>query len=213
MMHSQPPSNPAANGFSAPRLDIASRRKRPRPAALQPEAQRSVSYGPMTLSPTARMPSLGIAKQASVRRIKSTGNGLNAGNGRIQKPGVAAAPLSPRNFHSLSSNTFLNQNAHTTNTSSQNITPLTPLSPLAAKQQDPAWLAHWLINRTMQRQRHSTLKHTSRHHQSHPTRLGSSRRLPTLLPKPRTTGLLNLHPLNRPPSSIRRRCHPAISLT
>ncbi|KAL8870832.1 MAG: hypothetical protein Q9174_003215 [Haloplaca sp. 1 TL-2023] len=143
MPHVQPTASPAVHSFSAPRLDLASRRKQPRPAALRPESQRSVSYGPMTLSPTARMPSLGISKQASVRRIKSTGNGLNAGNGRIQKPGVAAAPLSPRNFHSLSSNDFVNHNAHPTKSSSQNITPLTPLSPFPVDHQEPAWLTQW----------------------------------------------------------------------
>ncbi|KAL8736265.1 MAG: hypothetical protein Q9166_000420 [cf. Caloplaca sp. 2 TL-2023] len=137
MMHS------ATSDSNTPRLDIASRRKRPRPAALRPEAHRSVSYGPMTLSPTARMPSLGLGKTASVRRIKSTGNGLNAGNGRIQKPGMAAAPISPRNFHSLSSSDFLHQNACVNNTSSQNITPLTPLSPVTMDQQNQAWSGHW----------------------------------------------------------------------
>ncbi|KAL8716484.1 MAG: hypothetical protein Q9225_006194 [Loekoesia sp. 1 TL-2023] len=141
--HSEPLSDSLLGGFNAPRLDIASRRKRPRPAALRPEAQRSMSYGPMTLSPTARMPSLGINKTASVRRIKSTGNGLNAGNGRIQKPGVAPAPMSPRNFHQLSSNDFLASNGHVTNTSSQSITPLTPLSPVTVEQQTRAWLSQW----------------------------------------------------------------------
>ncbi|KAL8703382.1 MAG: hypothetical protein Q9201_003438 [Fulgogasparrea decipioides] len=142
-MHSQPLSDPMVNSLGPPRLDIASRRKRPRPAALRPEAQRSVSYGPMTLSPTVRIPSLGVSKQASVRRIKSTGNGLNSGNGRIQKPGMTAAPVSPRNFQSLSSNDFLTKNAQVTNAPAQNITPLTPLSPLAMEHQAPAWLAHW----------------------------------------------------------------------
>ncbi|KAI4140019.1 MAG: hypothetical protein LQ341_003989 [Variospora aurantia] len=140
----EPPSAPIANASGTPRLDIASRRKRPRPAALRPEGQRSVSYGPMTLSPGARMPSLGTGKTASVRRIKSTGNGLNAGNGRIQKPGNAPVPLSPRNFQQLSSDDFLASNAHVTNKSSQNITPLTPLSPTTMDQQHQAWAGHWI---------------------------------------------------------------------
>ncbi|CAO1605127.1 hypothetical protein XANCAGTX0491_008655 [Xanthoria calcicola] len=143
MMRSELQSDPAIHDSNVPRLDIASRRKRPRPAALRPEAQRSVSYGPMTLSPTARMPSLGLGKTASVRRIKSTGNGLNAGNGRIQKPGAGAAPMSPRNFHSLSSNDFLNQSTHIAHTSSQNIAPLTPLSPVKMDRQNQAWTGHW----------------------------------------------------------------------
>ncbi|KAL8655497.1 MAG: hypothetical protein Q9226_003024 [Calogaya cf. arnoldii] len=143
MMHSEPQTDSATHDSNVPRLDIASRRKRPRPAALRPEAQRSVSYGPMTLSPTARMPSLGLGKTASVRRIKSTGNGLNAGNGRIQKPGAGPAPMSPRNFHSLSSNDFLNHNTRITHTSIQNTTPLTPLSPVKMEQQNQGWTGHW----------------------------------------------------------------------
>ncbi|KAL8841713.1 MAG: hypothetical protein Q9176_003108 [Flavoplaca citrina] len=143
MMHTESHFDSAIHENHTPRLDIASRRKRPRPAALRPEVQRSVSYGPMTLSPTARMPSLGLGKMGSVRRIKSTGNGLNVNNGRIQKPGSGPAPLSPRNFHSLSSNDFLNQNTRVSHTSSRNITPLTPLSPVAIKQQDQAWSGHW----------------------------------------------------------------------
>ena len=142
-LHSEAVSDSLTGSSTAPRLDIASRRKRPRPAALRPEAQRSMSYGPMTLSPTARMPSLGVSKTASVRRIKSTGNGLNVGNGRIQKPGVTPAPMSPRNFHQLSSNDFLASNGHVTNASSQSITPLTPLSPVTVEQQTQAWLGHW----------------------------------------------------------------------
>ncbi|KAL9600120.1 MAG: hypothetical protein Q9219_003376 [cf. Caloplaca sp. 3 TL-2023] len=141
--HPEPLSDSLIGSSAVPRLDIASRRKRPRPAALRPEAQRSVSYGPMTLSPTARMPSLGVNKTASVRRIKSTGNGLNAGNGRIQKPGVGLAPMSPRNFHQFSSTDLLTSNSNVAHTSSQNITPLTPLSPATVEQQARTWLGHW----------------------------------------------------------------------
>lgn len=143
MMHSDLPSDSTIGDSNTPRLDIASRRKRPRPAALRPEAQRSVSYGPITLSPTVRMPSLGVGKTASVRRIKSTGNGLNTGNGRIQKPGAAMASMSPRTFHSLPNSDFLNQNARVANTSSHNVTPLTPLSPVTMDQQQQAWSGHW----------------------------------------------------------------------
>ncbi|KAL8931458.1 MAG: hypothetical protein Q9211_006947 [Gyalolechia sp. 1 TL-2023] len=134
--HSESLPNSLIGGSTAPRLDIASRRRRPRPAALRPEAQRSMSYGPMTLSPTARTSSLGVGKTASVRRIKSTGNGLNAGNGRIQKPGAGPAPMSPRNLHQLASNDFL------ASTGSQTIAPLTPLSPLTVEQTQ-AWLSQW----------------------------------------------------------------------
>ena len=124
-----------------PRLDLAARRKRPRPAALRPEAgHRSQSYaGPLTQSPTARMPSLSVAKLNSVRRIKSTGNGLNVANGRVQKPSLSPSPLSPHNFQCLSSDDFLMQNAQVTQG------PLTPLSPPTVEQPAHSWPEQWSI--------------------------------------------------------------------
>ena len=81
-------------------LDLASRRKRPRPAALVSGGQRSISYvGPLTASPGSRNSSLGAS--ASVRRIKSTGNNLNVLNGRIQKPGHGSAQRSPLQFQTF----------------------------------------------------------------------------------------------------------------
>ncbi|KAI9735191.1 MAG: hypothetical protein M1834_001781 [Cirrosporium novae-zelandiae] len=73
-------------------LDIAARRKRPRPAALGPAALRSRSFGPNSLSPTGKgypMPG------HSVRRIKSTGHSLNVMNGRVQKSYPGSSQRSP----------------------------------------------------------------------------------------------------------------------
>ena len=86
---------PSANGH-----DLASRRKRPRPPTLQPESGRSVSYGPLTMSPHLRVSSPGSGKMSPVRRIKSTGNSLNVMTGRVAKPGSIPAQMSPRNFES-----------------------------------------------------------------------------------------------------------------
>ncbi|KAL6717968.1 hypothetical protein ACLMJK_004053 [Lecanora helva] len=81
--------------------DIAARRKRPRPAALQPEANRSASYaGPATLSPHLRPSPPGSGKISPVRRIRSTGNNTNVLDGRIKKPGTATAQRSPRHWES-----------------------------------------------------------------------------------------------------------------
>lgn len=81
--------------------DLASRRKRPRPAALQPDSARSFSYaGPSTASPHLRVSSPGTARHSPVRRIKSTGNSLSVATGRITKPGPMAAQKSPRSFES-----------------------------------------------------------------------------------------------------------------
>ena len=81
--------------------DLASRRKRPRPAALQPESNRSVSYaGPPTMSPRVRVSPPTSGKMSPVRRIKSTGNNMNVMTGRVKKTGTASAQLSPRNLES-----------------------------------------------------------------------------------------------------------------
>ena len=90
----------AKSPFSLGR-DLASRRKRPRPAALQPEPARSFSYaGPSTASPHLRVSSPGPGRLSPVRRIKSTGNSLNVATGRIVKPGPIAVQKSPRSFES-----------------------------------------------------------------------------------------------------------------
>ena len=75
-------------------LDLAARRKRPRPAALTSSALRSRSYGALTsVSPTVR-PGMMPAPHA-VRHVKSTGHSLNARFGGIRK--ASSAQRSPIN--------------------------------------------------------------------------------------------------------------------
>ena len=135
-----PPSldlNSAADKILAvPRVDLASRRKRPRPAMLRPEAQRSQSLvGPLTMSPTSKVSSYGLGPSPSVRRIKSTGHNMNVASGRVRKSGLGSAQLSPRIFQTyldagFSQTPFLNsQNASTCQPHAASFTPLTPLSP------------------------------------------------------------------------------------
>lgn len=78
------------------RIDLASRRKRPRPAPLiKPDpAQRSSSHGgALTSSPRSRKVLLDPSHP--VRRVRS---GLDIVHGRIQKPSSTAAQISPRVF-------------------------------------------------------------------------------------------------------------------
>ena len=84
--------------FSAP-PDIASRRKRPPPAALRPDTNRSVSCtGPLTLSPHARTSSMSLAPPANqVRRIQSQGQNMNTPF-RVNKSRNHPAQISPRNL-------------------------------------------------------------------------------------------------------------------
>lgn len=82
--------------------DLASRRKRPRPAALQPDSNRSASYaGPSTASPHLRVTPPRSGKMSPVRRIRSTGYNLNVMTGRVKKPGTISAQMSPRNIESF----------------------------------------------------------------------------------------------------------------
>ena len=75
-------------------LDIAARRKRPRPAALTSASLRSRSYGALTsVSPTFR-PGMTPAAH-TVRHVKSTGHNLNARFGGIRK--ASSAQRSPIN--------------------------------------------------------------------------------------------------------------------
>ena len=153
--HKAMSSSPPLLGFgkntsklsNVPRQDLASRRKRPRPATLRPDAQRSRSYaGPLTMSPNSKVPSMSLAPSPSVRRIKSTGQNMNVVGGRIQKPGTASAQLSPRNFQSYVDAAGLSyprfperQNTDTSQSSAPNRTPLTPLSPGKLDLQPEAW--------------------------------------------------------------------------
>ena len=90
-----------ASAMSAPppetHLDLAARRKRPRPAALTSASLRSRSYGAMTMSPTFRP---GMTPSAhTVRHVKSTGHNLNARYSGVRKP--SSAQRSPANFSSF----------------------------------------------------------------------------------------------------------------
>lgn len=141
--------NSGAMKISAvPRIDLASRRKRPRPAMLRPEAQRSQSYaGPLTTSPSSKVPSFGLGPSPSVRRVKSTGQNMNVVSGsRVSKPGLGSAQMSPRNFQpyldaaGLSQSHVANrQNTDASQASAPNFTPLTPLSPVKLELQPDGW--------------------------------------------------------------------------
>lgn len=75
-------------------LDIAARRKRPRPAALTSLSLRSRSYGAMTsISPTFRQNVLSPQGPHSVRHVKSAGQGLHSRYAGIRK--VSSAQRSP----------------------------------------------------------------------------------------------------------------------
>lgn len=138
----------------SPRLDIASRRKRPRPAALRPDAHRSQSFaGPLTMSPNSKAPLLNLGPSQSVRRIKSTPFGMNVINARVQKSGLVSAQMSPRNFQacyeaSAKASTQMSTE-HSTNTMElcgAVFTPPTPPSPTNANKADlpiEAWSNPW----------------------------------------------------------------------
>ena len=109
------------------RIDLAARRKRPRPAPLiRPDAaQRSLSYGgPLTSSPRSRKVLLDPSHP--VRRVRS---GLDVVHGRIQKPSSTSAQLSPRVFENRFQAAFPNnQSPSRCNSSAYQQAPLTPLS-------------------------------------------------------------------------------------
>lgn len=145
-----PPSlnlNPTADKILAvPRVDLASRRKRPRPAMLRPEAQRSQSLaGPLTMSPTSKVSSYGLGPSPSVRRIKSTGHNMNVASGRVRKSGLGSAQLSPRIFQTyldagFSQTPFSNsQNTSICQPHNTSFTPLTPLSPAKTDLHPEIW--------------------------------------------------------------------------
>jgi len=124
-----PPSanrEPIAPALSK-RIDLAARRKRPRPAPLnKPEpAQRSNSYGgPLTSSPRPRKTLLDPSHP--VRRVRSGADFLH---GRIQKPISTSAQLSPHVFESCFQATLPNNRSPSRcNSIAYQEAPLTPLS-------------------------------------------------------------------------------------
>lgn len=79
-------------------IDIAARRKRPRPAALTSASLRSRSYGAMTsVSPTFRQTI--TPGSHTVRHVKSTGHSLNTHYSGIRK--ASSAQRSPMNIASF----------------------------------------------------------------------------------------------------------------
>ncbi|KAL8794501.1 MAG: hypothetical protein Q9195_002974 [Heterodermia aff. obscurata] len=100
------------NGVANNKIDLAARRKRPRPAPLiRPDAQRSFSYtGPLTSSPPSARKSL-LNPSQPVRRIRSNLDGFS---GRVQKPRSTSAHQSPRNVESRFQNAFKSEQSSTT---------------------------------------------------------------------------------------------------
>ena len=127
--------------FAAGSSDLAARKRRPRPLALQNDSSRSISYtGPVTSSSHLRASPPGSSKQSPVRRIRSTGNNLNVMTGRVTKPGTASAQMSPRNLQSCFQLASLSEsqpsasiNAHISQI------PLTPSSATFAPQAHATW--------------------------------------------------------------------------
>ena len=125
------------------------RNRRPRPLALQDDSSRSVSYtGPVTSSSHLRASPPGPSKQSPVRRIRSTGNNLNVMTGRVTKPGIASAQMSPRNFESCfqlassESQPNVSINAHISHTPLAEQSLLTPSSATFAPQAHATWPNH-----------------------------------------------------------------------
>ncbi|KAJ5832256.1 hypothetical protein N7474_000567 [Penicillium riverlandense] len=126
-------SLPRAGGASwrepAKELDLAARRKRPRPAAIGTSGARTLapSTSMSSLSPTNRKPSSGAGH--SVRQSKST-QSLNSRYAGVRK--VSAAQRSPLNFSTFSeSGTMKSTKAEMLrpSVSSTTLAPPTPLTP------------------------------------------------------------------------------------
>lgn len=89
-------------------VDLAARRKRPRPAALGSAALRSRSYGAPSMSPTFRMGNQSPHPHL-VRHVKSTGQCLNVRYSGIRKPSSAQrSPLNVATFGELLQSQQLN---------------------------------------------------------------------------------------------------------
>lgn len=95
-----PDSSPeqAAGRPYAPHSDLASRRKRVRPAALRPDNSRSISYNdPLSRSPHSRNSLVGVAVPVPPRRTQSSGQVLH-NQFRVHKQSSNPAQISPRNL-------------------------------------------------------------------------------------------------------------------
>lgn len=113
---------------SGKELDLAARRKRPRPAAIGTSNTRSLaaSTSMSSLSPTSRMPSSGAGN--SMRHSKSAQN-LNTRYAGVRK--ASAAQRSPLNFTFAESGSMKSSKAEMLrpSVSSSNLAPPTPLTP------------------------------------------------------------------------------------
>lgn len=109
-------------------LDLAARRKRPRPAAIGTSNTRSLaaSTSMSSLSPTSRMPSFGAGN--AMRHSKST-QSLNSRYAGVRKS--SAAQRSPLNFTFAESGTMTASKANMLrpSVSSTSLAPPTPLTP------------------------------------------------------------------------------------
>ena len=137
-VRSQQTSDDEFKSPQIPRLGLAARRKRARPAALGTISMRSQSCtGPQNLSPVMKTAPLGLSN--SVRRIKSTGNNLNVIGGRIQK--AQRSPLYIQSFQEAGVYDALQSMSGPPTGSSfvqpnSGATPITPQSPMPA---DPSF--------------------------------------------------------------------------
>ncbi|KAJ5664600.1 hypothetical protein N7462_011413 [Penicillium macrosclerotiorum] len=111
-------------------LDLAARRKRPRPAAIGTSSTRSLaaSTSMSSLSPTSRMPSSGAGAANSMRHSKST-QSLNTRYAGVRK--ASAAQRSPLNFTFAESGSMKSSKTDMLrpSVSSTTLAPPTPLTP------------------------------------------------------------------------------------
>ncbi len=117
-------------------LDIAARRKRPRPAALTSTSIRSRSYGALTsVSPTFRQGVLSPHSPHSVRHVKSAGQNLHSRYAGVRK--ASSAQRSP-----MCATTFAEAEAFNHLMAQQQTMATTPLTELPEPFFSPDHLSH-----------------------------------------------------------------------
>jgi hypothetical protein len=133
------------NEFKQPEapLNIAARRKRPRPAAINGAALRSQSF--MSALPKSPGKPQLRGPASPMRRIKSAGNNLDLARGRIQKITSASGQRSPLQFESFADAGAFGETPHiglsraqtASALSTTSLAPPTPLSPFDMIQYQP----------------------------------------------------------------------------
>ena len=137
-------------------LNIAARRKRPRPAAINGAALRSQSF--MSALPKSPGKSQIRGPGSPMRRIKSAGNNLDLARGRIQKITSTSGQRSPLQFESFADAGAFGETPHiglsraqtASALSTTSLAPPTPLSPFdmiryqpdiqcSSNDSEPAW--------------------------------------------------------------------------